>query len=132
MDCGWHGTDAVIPLFRQVLTTDPDDLETRLYLGMSLYDTKRYDEAITVFEELFSRAASDSNNRRLFDWSRIWLGHVYDAKGERTMALNWYQAVADDGAPESEMSFSQYGIRMTSAVDWARKRLSTPFYWPRR
>lgn len=131
MENGWHGTDAVVPLFRQVLAADPNDLQIRLLLGMALYDLHRYDEAIDEFDNLSERTAADPAERRVFDWSRIWLGHTYDAEGERAMAVQWYQAVADNGSPQSEMSFGQYGIRKISAADWARERLVTPFVWPK-
>ena len=65
----------------------------------------------------------------MFDWSRIWLGHVYDAKGERAKALEWYMIVVDDGSPESRMSFGQYRIGSIDAVTWALQRVTTPFSW---
>lgn len=131
MENGWHGTDAVIPLFRDVLAADSSDLQIRLCLGMALYDLKRYEEAITEFENLASYTALDPANKQVFDWSRLWLGHVYDAFGRRDISLRWYEAVARDGAPESEMSFAQYGIKEISATAWASQRLTSPFIWPR-
>lgn len=126
---GWHGSEEVIPLFRQVLATDPQNLQIRLFLAMSLYDLERYDEAVAEFEDLSRRVADDPDAKRLYDWSRVWLGHVYDAKGERARAIEWYQAVVNDGSAESEMSFRQYRIGKTDAVSWAQERLSTPFEW---
>jgi tetratricopeptide (TPR) repeat protein len=125
----YHGTDEIVNLIREILATDPDNLGKRLLLGMSLYDLERYDEAVVEFQELSARAAADMKTKQLFDWSRIWLGHVYDARGERVKALEWYQAVMDDGSPDSKMSFGQYRIGPIDAVTWARERIATPFRW---
>jgi tetratricopeptide (TPR) repeat protein len=131
MESGWHGTEEVVPLFHQALSSDPQDLLMRLLFGMALYDLERYEDAINELDALQRLAAADPEAKSLYDWSRVWLGHVYDAMGDRTRAREWYQAVADDGAESSEMSFAQYGIRKTSAVSWAQERLKTPFAWHR-
>ena len=127
MKSDYHGTDEVVNAMKEVLVADPDNLTMRLLRGMSLYDLGRYDEATSEFQELSARAAGKPEAKRLYDWSRIWLGHVCDAQGDRAKALEWYRVVANDGSPNSRMSFGQYEIEDIDAISWAKQRLQSPF-----
>ena len=129
MENNYHGTDEIVRLIRETIRTNLDNIEMRLFLGMSLYDLERYDEAIVEFQELSTRTVAHLETKRLYDWSRVWLGHVYDARGDRVKALKWYKAVVDDGSPDSKMSFGQYRIGSIDAVTWAKERIITPFSW---
>jgi tetratricopeptide (TPR) repeat protein len=91
-------------------------------IGFALYDARRYDEALAMFEKL-QKAAGDDERRQAV--ALIWQGHMLDLLGKRGQAAAKYQKAADMGQ-ESEMRHDQYGLSY-SLSSYARDRISTPF-----
>ncbi len=127
----WHGSAEVVRRLRLAADADPRDVETRWILGLSLYDVGRYAEAVTVFERVTAAARRDTTYRPLADWSRLWVGHCFDALGQRARALAVYRDVARTGDPSAQMMMGQYGIGPITPRAWAEQRLRSPFRAPR-
>jgi len=127
MKNGWHGNAEVVAQFRKALRSDPDDIEILWYLGLSLYDIEEYAEAVRAFEQVLALAEGDPD--RLFerDWSRIWMGHVYDVTGRRDRARTYYQSVLDSPETSGRGMMGQYNIGPVDVKEWAAQRLETPF-----
>ncbi len=127
MKNGWHGSAEVVAQFREVLRTDPDDVELLWYLGLSLYDIEEYGEAVWAFGRVLDLAEGDPD--RLFerDWSRIWIGHVCDVTGQRERAVTYYQSVLDSPETSGRGMMGQYNIGPVDVKEWAAQRLETPF-----
>ncbi len=128
---GWHGSAEVVRRLQLALRADAGDVQTRWTLGLSLYDVGRYAEAVKEFQQVSAAARRDSTLRSLADWSRLWVGHCYDALGQRSRALAVYRDVARTGDPAEQMMMSQYGIGPITPRAWAVSRLKTPFRAPR-
>jgi tetratricopeptide (TPR) repeat protein len=117
----------VVAQFREMLRTDPDDVELLWYLGLSLYDIEDYAAAVWAFERVLGLAEGDPD--RLFerDWSRIWIGHVCDVTGQRERAVTYYQSVLDTPETSGRGMMGQYNIGPIDVKEWAAQRLETPF-----
>ena len=127
---GYRGSDDVVRQFRLAVAAEPDDARFRFHLGTSLYDIGRYAEAVGEFQRAAAAARRDSSAAILIDWSRIWVGHAYDAQGQRPRALAIYRQVARTGEASEQMMMGQYGIGPVTARAWAEQRLQTPFRGP--
>jgi tetratricopeptide (TPR) repeat protein len=123
----WHGSPRVVAAFQELVRDQPENTDALFYLGMALYDTQNYDEAIAAFSRLETSLAVEEHT--LLDWSRIWIGHCHDALGDREAAMAVFQRVASTADPESTMQFGQYGIGHVRAGDWARRRTESPWRW---
>lgn len=99
--------------------TDPAAL---LKIGLALYDTARYEEALAMFEKV-EVGADDSQNRKAM--SLIWQGQMLDLLGRRTEAIARYQKAADMGL-NTERGYAQYGLSYKLSP-YAQERLATPF-----
>ena len=124
---GWHGSAEVVRRLRLALASDPRDVQTRWMLALSLYDIGRYAEAGAEFRRVTEAARRDTTFGTLVDWSRLWVGHCYDAVGQRSRALAIYRDVARAGDPAAQMMMGQYGIGPITAAAWAAQRLKAPF-----
>jgi hypothetical protein len=120
------GTPATVRVLRELLEQHPESQRTWLYLGLSLYDTREYGQALAAFRTLAAQAAvgRDEGERRTRDWAHVWMGHVYDLLGERDKALAEYRSILQS---ESRAQYSQYGIGPVTAGEWARQRVEVPF-----
>lgn len=127
MRSGWHGNEEVIKKFKEVLHQTPDNLEVLWYLGLSLYDAKRYSESIDVFKRLLNLTNHNKDELWKYDWSQIWIGHVYDVLGEREKALSYYRNVLNSKHDSGNLMMGQYNIGPITAKDWAEKRIKEPF-----
>ena len=121
----------VVRRLRLAVGSDPRDVQTRWTLALSLYDVGRYMEAVTEFRRVTEAARREATFRILRDWSRLWVGHCYDALGQRSRALATYREVARDGDPSTQMMMGQYGIGPITARAWAVQRLKAPFRAPK-
>jgi tetratricopeptide (TPR) repeat protein len=97
------------------------------FLGLSLYDIERYEEALTVFERLIRLTAGDADELLWHDWGRIWMGHVYDVTGDRARALTSYRRVLDADHSSGTLQMGQYNIGPVTAKEWAAERIDTPY-----
>jgi tetratricopeptide (TPR) repeat protein len=127
MKNGWHGSGEVVARFREALLADPDDIELLWFLGLSLYDVEEYAEAVRTFERVLALAEGDSDFLFEKDWSRIWIGHVYDVTGQRARAMTYYQSVLDSAETSGQGMMGQYNIGPIDVKEWAAQRLETPF-----
>jgi tRNA A-37 threonylcarbamoyl transferase component Bud32 len=84
-------------------------------LGLALYDTQRYSEALKVFCRL--EEAGDRGE------ALIWQGHMLDLLGQRAEAVAAYRKALS--APIGEYSHDQYGLVLSKA--YVQQRLETPF-----
>ena len=127
MRAGWHGSPQAVDLFRRALADHPDDVDGRFFLGLSLFDLARYDEAIDALLRVEGLTRGDTTRLRRYDWARIWIGHIYDVRGERAAAIRAYQEVLARPHDSGTMMMGQYGIGPVTAKDWARARVESPF-----
>lgn len=94
-----------------------------LKTGFALYDVKRYDEALAVFEKMEEKVGE----RRYEAIALIWQGHVLDLLGKRDEAISRYQKVAGMGVGvEVHVHHDQFGLAY-SPSPYAKQRISTPF-----
>jgi tetratricopeptide (TPR) repeat protein len=129
---GWHGTPEAVDRFRQYLDEHPDDADAYFFLGVSLFDLREWDDAIAALTRTEALTRGDTAQLRRYDWARIWIGHVYDVRGNRAAALAAYREVLGRPHDSGPQTMSQYGIAPVTAKAWARQRLDTPFRLPRR
>jgi uncharacterized protein HemY len=127
---GYKGSPEIVNRFRVAVANSPRDARLLLHLGTSLYDIGRYGEAVGVLQRAAAAARRDASVRTLYDWSRLWMGHCYDALGQRPRALAIYRDVARTGEASQQMMMGQYRIGPVTARDWAQQRLESPFRAP--
>jgi tetratricopeptide (TPR) repeat protein len=127
---GWHGTPEAVDHFRQYLAEHPEDADAYFFLGLSLFDLREWDDAIAALTRTEALTRGTAQLRR-YDWARIWIGHVYDVRGDRAAALAAYREVLARPHDSGPQVMSQYGIGPVTAKEWARQRLETPFHLSR-
>ena len=127
---GYKGSPDIVRQFSFAVATSPNDARLLLHLGTSLYDIRRYGEAVGAFQRAAAAARGDSSVRILYDWSRLWTGHCYDALGQRPRAVAIYREVARTGEASEQMMMGQYRIGPIAARAWAQQRLESPFRAP--
>jgi tetratricopeptide (TPR) repeat protein len=120
-----HGSQQTVEAFQTLVSENPEDLEARLYLGYALYDAKSYREAFDAFQTL--NGLAEAKRDKLGDWSRLWMGQMYDLLGERDQALQQYQMVLSSKESGKTMELSQYGMGSATAKELAQLRISAPF-----
>lgn len=101
-----------------------DDPAGFVRVGFALYDTRRYEEALRVFER-FAETAEAAGERVGLAVALIWQGHMLDLLGRREEAIARYQRVVDMD-PEGSMQHAQYGLSYRFGP-YAAERLKTPF-----
>jgi hypothetical protein len=101
---GWHGNAQTAAKFREAVAKDPNNTQDWLFLGMSLYETKDYRQAVDAFHKC---AEHSGNNLTWGEWAAIWEAQMYDLLGERENALRLYRSVAKSKNKET-MMFGQY------------------------
>ncbi len=124
---GWHGSEEGVAAFEEARRAQPEHVMVHWFLGLSLYDIERYDEALSVFERLIQLTAGDADELLWHDWGRIWMGHVYDVAGDRERALASYRSVLDAEHSSGTLQMGQYNIGPVTAKEWAAERIRTPF-----
>jgi tetratricopeptide (TPR) repeat protein len=121
-----RGDKETVDAIRDALRSDPTNRTLWMYLGLSLYEIADYATALDTFRKLHSLEPikDDEDERRMHEWSRIWMGHMQDLLGFRDDAIQSYRAVLNG---TTIMQHAQYGIGPVSAADWSRQRLEKPF-----
>jgi tetratricopeptide (TPR) repeat protein len=127
MGNGWHGSEEAVAAFEEARRAEPEHVMLHWFLGLSLYDIERYEEALTVFERLIRLTAGDADELLWHDWGRIWMGHVYDVTGDRARALTSYRRVLDADHSSGTLQMGQYNIGPVTAKEWAAERIDTPY-----
>ena len=98
------------------------DWGLRLKIGFALYDAKRYDDSLAVFQNLEQTSADDQHPLML---ALIWEGHMLDLLGRRTEAIAKYEKVAGLGI-DNEQRHDQFGLVYIPS-SYAKERMTTPF-----
>jgi tetratricopeptide (TPR) repeat protein len=127
MGNGWHGSEEAVAAFEEARRAEPENVRLHWFLGLSLYDIERYEEALSVFERLIQLTARDVDELLWHDWGRIWMGHVYDVTGDRARALASYRSVLDAEHSSGTLQMGQYNIGPVTAKEWAAERVALPF-----
>lgn len=100
-----------------------NDGGTWLKIGFSLYDAKRYEDALAAFEKMQALAGDNPHGRML---ATLWQGHMLDLLGKRQAAIAKYRIVAEMNVDESEQRHDQYRLAYTPSP-YARERMASPF-----
>jgi tetratricopeptide (TPR) repeat protein len=124
---GWHGSPEAVALFRETLASTPDDVDGLWFLALSLFDIEEYDDAIETFERVVALTGGNPDELLKHDWSRIWIGHVHDVRGDRDRAVARYEEVIRSSHESGQLQMGQYNIGPVQAKNWARQRIQTPY-----
>ncbi|RLE79101.1 MAG: hypothetical protein DRJ51_08430 [Thermoprotei archaeon] len=116
---------AAADLYEIAVKRDLRDANVWFSLGLSLYDVKRYEEAIDSFKKVLEILGETSENPWVA-WSYIWIGHILDILRKRKEAIRMYQKAIDTGN-KTKVQFAQYSIGPIDAVTWASERVREPF-----
>jgi tetratricopeptide (TPR) repeat protein len=127
MGNGWHGSPEAVEKFKAFLAKEPGNIKALWFLGLSLYDLKEYNETVETFGKLAKLTENNEKELLHYDWSFIWIGHIYDILGEREKAILYYKKVLEADHDSHWLQMGQYNIGPITAKEWAKKRLETPF-----
>ncbi len=101
----------------------PTDDAAALYtLGLALYDARRYEEALAIFQRMEQRDNAEQHDRAN---ALIWQGHMLDLLGQRSEAIAAYRKVAETGL-DSGARDDRYGLAY-EYTPYAKERMTTPF-----
>jgi tetratricopeptide (TPR) repeat protein len=78
-----------------------------LRLGFALYDVKRYEEALGVFEKVAEVTPAEDKTEQAI--AGVWQGHMLDLLGKREEAKAAYAKVVDLNV-NGHIRYEQYGI----------------------
>jgi tetratricopeptide (TPR) repeat protein len=126
MENDWRANASVVDHLRRTVEKDPGNLDALWALGLACYDVKDYAASLETFQRFnaLTEKASDKATITRHDWSRIWMGHMYDLMGQRERAVAEYKRVLSS---TSTIQMSQYWIGPITAGEWARQRIEKPF-----
>jgi proline-specific peptidase len=99
-----------------------DDPSLLLKTGFALYDLRRYQEALAVFDKMSRIAAG---NQVLLAIALIWRGHMLDLLGQRRDAIEAYKRAASLHVT-AQISHDQFGLRYAPDT-YASERIKEPF-----
>ena len=124
------GQVAVVELRVEPRPEPMNDAQALRELGLALYDARRYEEALAIFERMEQQRAgpspdpnrADEENRAL---AVIWQAHMLDLLGRRSEAVARYVRIIDM-KPEGGVSQDDYGLRFWF-TPYAKERITVPF-----
>lgn len=93
-----------------------------LRLGFALYDMKRFEDALAVFQKMAEKTEDVE-----LAMARIWQAHMLDLLGRRSEAVTLYREVVDMKC-DSGIQHSQYGLTYAPS-QYAAEKLDTPFVY---
>lgn len=107
------------------LRPDPmSDARACQTLGLTLYDAKRYKEALSAFEKMERAENADDQDRAV---ALIWQGHMLDLLDRRDEAVTKYRKVVDMHMPSNTgIRDDRYGLAY-HFTPYALERIKTPF-----
>lgn len=122
---GWgrKSNQEIVAKYDQTWQARISDWGLWLKIGFALYDGKRYDDALAVFQNLEKTAADDQHKLML---ALIWEGHMLDLLGKRPEAIAMYEKVAGMGMNQDEQRHDQFGLSYVPSP-YAKERMTTPF-----
>ncbi len=83
------------------LKLDPNDMQARYYLGRTLYNENRFDEAAAAFREVLSHDLHDVKAEDNLGLSLEGMGQTSEAKAAYRQALSWQETAANKDAGPS-------------------------------
>jgi tetratricopeptide (TPR) repeat protein len=121
-DLSWVGVgDKALKAFEKAQEIKISDPGAWFKLGMTLYDGKYYEQALTAFVNTRKQAKDDPSRACA---ALVWQGHLLDLLERREEALHCYKEALKDST-NLDMRHDQYGIRLDR--QWVQKRLAEPF-----
>ncbi|MFA6240689.1 MAG: hypothetical protein WC655_07165, partial [Candidatus Hydrogenedentales bacterium] len=97
------------------------DSGEHLRVGMALYDVKRYDEGLEVFNA-YEKVATNDVERGI---ALVWQGHLLDLLGKRQEAIAAYKKAAGLSVDQT-IRHDQFGIGY-NLREYPKERMETPF-----
>jgi len=122
---GWRGNEEVVTQARRILASDANNAEALYYLGLSLFEMKKYQEALKTFQRLSEIPRSSGNDRQVI--AHLWMGHLLDLEGQRDKAIQQYRIVVESPQADWTINYSGYHIGPTTLRAWATERIETPY-----
>lgn len=99
-----------------------NDPSLLLKTGMALYDIKRYEEALIVFQKMYEIAGEDKERAAQ---ALIWQGQMLDLLGRRKEAISIYEKAVSLNVASS-FKHSQFGLSYKPSI-YAAERIKKPF-----
>lgn len=121
---GWghRSNQKIAARFSKESLEEIDSWSMKLKVGMALYDLKRYDDALWVFNEMDKDEKAEGERSGI---PQIWQGFVLDLLGKRSEAVSVYQRVVDLKT-SSTQSHSQFGLTYNPS-QYAAELMRKPF-----
>lgn len=107
--------EAALPLFRKTLTFSrqindvPRIYSSNIYIGISLKELKRYDEAIAVLNGV-SHFELDEKNLDLEDFRKLQLGETYILSGDTIKGINTYLLLTGEVTEQSDIYYKSIAL----------------------
>jgi hypothetical protein len=119
------GGEKPLRFYRRAVELDVRDLRVWGKLGLTLFDSHRYQESLDAFNRVVPLVAEKNPNWHFA--ALVWRGMLNDVLGRRDLALeNYRQALQVSGNPV--VQHTQFGLVLDRG--WVERRLETPFIWP--
>jgi len=125
---GWRGDERVVTQARIILANDSNNADALLYLGLSLFELRKYQDALKTFQHLSEIPPDSGNSKQVI--AHLWMGHLLDLEGQREKAIQQYRIVVESPQADSFMNYSGYHIGPTTLRAWATERIKTPYTRP--
>lgn len=125
---GWRGNEKVATQARRILASDANNSEALYYLGLSLFETREYHEALKTFKRLSEIPSSAGNNKQAI--AHLWMGHLLDLEKQRAKAIQQYRIVIESSQADTTINYSGYHLGPTTLRAWAAERIKTPYSRP--
>lgn len=118
----WIGAgEKALEVFEKARENEMSDPGRWFKLGMTLYDGKYYEQALTAFRNVQSQAQDEPS---LACAALVWQGHLLDLLERRDEALECYNKALGPSA-NLNMRHDQYQMKLDR--QWVQKRIEEPF-----
>jgi tetratricopeptide (TPR) repeat protein len=96
-------TDLSIETYEKAMQVDPDDLEIKYNLGMTYYNTQKYNEAIPYFQEVVDKG---TQTMKEYNDSMIHLAFCYDLLQKPEKAEEIYKKALEEFPDNKDILFN--------------------------
>ena len=112
--------------YQDALKQDPNDLEVKSFLGMLFYQTKQYEKAIEILQDVLSTAGPQSKE---YNDALYHMAYSYDLLGQSEKAIEAYQTALQAAPNDKDLMFNMgrlYFMRADyeSAIEGFKKVLT--------